>query len=385
MKRILITGGSGFIGAHLARMAVGQDYNVTCLVRNTSPSTRLDGLAVRRAYGDVTDRESLAAAIRGQDVVFHLAGCVKAIQPRRFYEINEEGTRNIAEACAARSTPPVLIVVSSLSAAGPSTPEKPRREGDPPSPVSHYGRSKLAAENAARKLADSVPTTIVRPPVVFGEGDAATYELYRLIARWGIHVVPSWREHRLSLIHVEDLVSLLLLAAKGGKRLPEPSQPSWRPGEGCYFAAGERDVSFAEWGRMIGHALGRRKTRIVRVGPAIRWSVACIATAMSIVSRRPSYFTIDKAREAGAGSWTCSAESAATDLGFKVGATLRERTQQTARCYLDEACFHRNLELFRQPSLTNDLIAAAAEAEGLDDIDPLKEFSAACRSELLAR
>ncbi len=241
----------------------------------------------------------------------------------------------------------------------------------------------MAAENAVRKFADSVPTTIVRPPVVFGEGDDAAYEIYRLIARSGIHVVPTWREHHLSLIHVDDLVSLLLSAEKLGKRLPRLSQQSLRQGEGCYFAAAERDVSFAEWGRMIGQALGRRRTRIVHVGPAIRWSAACIATAMSMVSRRPSYFTLDKAREAGAGSWTCSAEAATADLAFKVGATLIERIQQTARCYLEETCFHRILDLFRQPSLTNDLIAAAAEAEGLDDMAPLKRFSMDCRSELL--
>lgn len=183
MTKVLISGATGFIGTHLAQAAVSQGYDVTCLMHRTLPSQRLDRLSVRRVCGNVTDRDSLAAAVQGQDIVFHLAGCVKAIQPCRFYEINEQGTRNIAEVCAARTTPPVLIVVSSLAAAGPSSPERPRREDDdPPRPVSHCGRSKLAGENAARQLADRVPTTIVRPPVVFGEGDPATCEIYRPIA-----------------------------------------------------------------------------------------------------------------------------------------------------------------------------------------------------------
>lgn len=203
MTRALISGATGFIGRHLVRAAVSRGYDVTCLVRATSETKRLDGLKARRICGDVTDRDSLAAAIKGQDVVFHLAGCVKAIQPGRFYEINERGTRNIAEVCAAKTTPPILIVVSSLAAAGPSAPRRPLREGDPPSPVSHYGRSKLAGENAARNLADRVPTTIVRPPMVFGEGDPTSGKLYRAIARWGVHIVPTWREHWLSLIHAE--------------------------------------------------------------------------------------------------------------------------------------------------------------------------------------
>ena len=218
MTKVLISGATGFIGGRLAQMAMLQGYDVTCLVRAGSATKRVDGLSMRRVCGDVTDRDSLAAAVQGQDIVFHLAGCVKALQPCRFYEINEQGTRNIAEACSARTTPPVLIVVSSLAAAGPSSPERPRREDDQPRPVSHYGRSKLAGENAARQLANRVPTTIVRPPVVFGEGDPATCEIYRPIARWGVHVVPTWREHWISLIHVDDLAHLLLLAAEWGKR-----------------------------------------------------------------------------------------------------------------------------------------------------------------------
>ena len=136
---------------------------------------------------------------------------------------------------AAQSTPPVLIVVSSLAAVGPSSSGRPRREGDPPSPVSHYGRSKLAGENAARKFADRVPTTIVRPSVVFGDGDPATGELYRPIARWGVHVVPTWREHRLSLIHVDDLVSLLLLAAKSRKAVAGIVAAAVDAGQGLLF------------------------------------------------------------------------------------------------------------------------------------------------------
>jgi nucleoside-diphosphate-sugar epimerase len=101
MTKVLITGATGFIGRHLARAAVSQGYGVTCLVRATSAAKRLDGLSARRVCGDVTDRDSLVTAIQRQDVVFHLAGCVKAIQAGRFYEVNEQSIRNVAEACAA--------------------------------------------------------------------------------------------------------------------------------------------------------------------------------------------------------------------------------------------------------------------------------------------
>ena len=81
MTRAFITGATGFIGRHLARAAVSHGYDVTCLVRATSATKSLDELNVRQVCGDVTDRESLPGAIRGQDVVFHLAGCVKRFGP----------------------------------------------------------------------------------------------------------------------------------------------------------------------------------------------------------------------------------------------------------------------------------------------------------------
>jgi nucleoside-diphosphate-sugar epimerase len=114
--------------------------------------------------------------------VYHLAGLVKAIQVRQLYQVNCQGVANVARACAAQITPPTLLVISSLAAMGPSSPQRPRLESDPPAPVSHYGRSKLAGEQAARQWARDAPITILRPPVVFGERDPATYEIFRPIA-----------------------------------------------------------------------------------------------------------------------------------------------------------------------------------------------------------
>ena len=168
MAKVLVTGGTGFIGRHLVERLVERGDDVTCLVRNVKRAAVLGDLDVRSAIGDVTDAESLDDAVAGAEVVYHLAGATLVFSAEQFHRVNETGARNVADACAAQSTPPVLVFVSSLAAAGPTTPEQPRVESDLPNPVSNYGKSKWAGEQRLMEMAAKLPITIVRPPIVIG-------------------------------------------------------------------------------------------------------------------------------------------------------------------------------------------------------------------------
>jgi nucleoside-diphosphate-sugar epimerase len=262
-------------------------------------------------------------------VVFHLAGLVKALRTEDFLRVNAGGVESVAAACADRAQRPVLIVVSSLAAAGPCAGDQPRVEGDSPAPVSAYGRSKLAGELAAARYATKLSISVVRPPIVFGPGDRGVLEMFRPIAQSGLHVVPCWEERRVSLIHVADLVSLLLLAAEKGERL----RPDGAPGQGVYFVAAEHDPTYAELGQAMAKALGRKRAIIVHMPGPLSRLVGLCGDALGRVRQRAGWVNSDKMAEALAGPWTCSSAKARRQLGYSPAATLAERLGETAQWY----------------------------------------------------
>ncbi|HUT11089.1 MAG TPA: NAD-dependent epimerase/dehydratase family protein [Thermoguttaceae bacterium] len=335
MAKVLVTGASGFVGSHLAAALCRQGDEVTCLVRKTSVVDRLRPLGLRLVYGSVTEPDSLQAAVAGNEIVYHVAGSTKAFRKEHLFKVNEQGTANVARACAEQTTPPVLVVVSSLAAAGPAPDGQPRTEADPAEPVSNYGRSKLAGERAAEQFADRLPITIVRPPIVVGEADRDGFAMFRAISRFRIHLVPTFRPRRYSLIHAADLANLLILAARRGTRLSSgPTDGPSPPGH--YFAACEVHPTYAQLGRMVAAALGRRRVLVLPANPLAVRMAATLSEVCSRIVRRPNILNFDKVREIRAGSWLCSAQAATDELGYSPAAPLPERLRQTAEWYRRE-------------------------------------------------
>lgn len=330
-QSVLVTGASGFIGHHLVRRLIELRYRVSCLVRATSCIDELKLIGAKIVTGDVTDRASIGRALAESQagIVFHLAGLTKTLQTDDFMHMNADGAESVAAACADCTDKPVLVVVSSLAAAGPCVLGKPLVESDAPKPVSAYGCSKLAAEQAAARYAAAVPISIVRPPMVFGPGDMGMLEMFRPIARWGIHVVPGQGERCFSLIHVTDLVEGLLLVAEKGERL----RPSGLPWEGIYFIAADDYPTYAELGHAIAIALGKKRAAVVHMPKPLMKLAGLCGDAMGRIRRRPTWINSDKMTEAMAGSWMCSSAKARIHLGWCPEAALAERLYETAQWY----------------------------------------------------
>lgn len=329
-QSVLVTGASGFIGGHLVRRLTARGCRVSCLVRAASLVDELQLAGAELVACDIADRSGLARAIAASNarVVFHLAGRVRALDPGDFMRVNAGGVEAIAQACADQPDPPVLVLVSSLAAAGPSG-ETPTVERDPPTPVSLYGRSKFAGEQVAMRYADASPITVVRPCIVFGAGDLGMYEVFRPIARSGLHVVGGSGDRRVSLVAVADLVECLVLAAEQGERLVPGV-----PGQGIYFAAAE-DVSYVELGTAIARALRVPSPRILRLPEWSMHTIGRFGDVVSQIRRRPGWVGRDKVRDVLAGSWTCSSAKARQQLGWSPAAPLDDRLRETAQWYRD--------------------------------------------------
>ncbi len=329
-QSVLVTGASGFIGKHLVARLIARGCRVSCLVRPTSEVADLRASGASLCIGDVNDRTGVARAIAAAEacVVFHVAGLVRALHADDFTQVNAQGVAAVAAACTAQAQHPVLVLISSLAAAGPSG-VAPQQESDPPLPVSAYGHSKLAGEQAAGRFAGVLPITIVRPCIVFGPGDAGTFELFKPIARSGVHVVHGHGTRRVSLISVADLVECIVLAAENGERLvPDGS------GRGIYFAAAG-DLSYRELGSALGRALGRDGVRIISLPGWLLRMIGASGDIVSRIRRRPGWVGSDKVSELLAGSWTCSSEKARRQLAWSPGAPLAARLRETAQWYRD--------------------------------------------------
>lgn len=330
---IFVTGATGFVGRNLVEKLISSGNRVRCLVRKSSRADFLKEMpAVEVFYGDLFDETLLRQCISGVSTVYHVAGCVTALTQQEMLDVNAGYTRKIAEICAEQPTPPVVVYVSSLAAAGPSAKNRPHVESDVPAPVSHYGISKLAAENALREYADRVPISVVRPGIVFGRYDVLFRPWLTSVKRTGIFFVPAYRSTSFSLVPVDDVIQIMLAAAECGERLPanDARTPETDQGQGIYYAASPPPVSYLQMGKVFGKAVGRRRVITVAAGKWIFFLVCRVGLLIGKWTGKTPPLNPDKYREAMAEGWACSGEKAERQLGVPPEMPLEEALKKTA-------------------------------------------------------
>jgi len=217
----LVTGATGFIGSHVVRKLVERGERVRVLLRKTSKTSNIDGLDVEKVYGDVLDSESIRAAIKGCDTLYHVAGLVssKKAHYKKMRAINIDGTINVLSAALDEGVQRA-VYTSSIAAIGVE-PDGAIANEETSFKLEHLGiqyiNTKHYAENEAIRIyKKGLPLVIVNPSVVVGPGD-----IY--LASCGFVVMyykrryPGYIDGGINLVSVEDVAEGHLLAAEKGR------------------------------------------------------------------------------------------------------------------------------------------------------------------------
>lgn len=248
-----LTGGSGFVGSHVARLLVREGARVRCLVRPTSRTDELRALGVELCEGDVRDRASIRAAMAGAGVVFHCAADYRLqADPAELAETNVDGTDNVMRAAFELCVPRV-VHTSSVATLAPSDSGAPVDESaraTAEAAVGAYKRTKVLAERLTEGwAADGLPVVIVNPSTPVGEGDAKPTPTGQMIVDFLNGRMPAYVDTGLNLVDVRDVALGHLLAAQRG-----------RPGE--TYILGNANLSLREILELVGRSVGRRAPRV---------------------------------------------------------------------------------------------------------------------------
>jgi nucleoside-diphosphate-sugar epimerase len=297
---IAVTGGTGFVGQALIDVLVSQGREVRALARRTQQARK----KVRWIPGDLADHEGLRALVEGVEAIIHVAGVVNAPDPAAFEAGNVAGTLALIEAAIAAGVPR-FVFVSSLSAREPG--------------LSAYGRSKAKAEKLVK--ASGLDWTIVRPPAIYGPRDREMFELFRS-AKWG--VIPTPKEGRASLIHVDDLARLLTALVPGGEAV---THRTMEPDDGK-----RGGWEHYELARAIGHAVGRRPKVLALSKRTMEWA----AKADGMMRGKRAKLTLDRVGYLTHPDWVVSHGGRIPTSLWRPRIETREGLRATAQWYREQ-------------------------------------------------
>jgi nucleoside-diphosphate-sugar epimerase len=220
---VLVTGGSGFIGSHLVESLLdeGRRVKVLALKKPIEPIEEENLKVIKKkgaeiAYGDLRDKESLMPAVKGVDVVFHLAAISRPmrIPTRMYYEVNRDGTKNLLEA-AHRADVQKFVHTSTVSVLGGSPDGHPLTAEEYQPTVQHYGLSKKEGEHLTLRYfwQRGLPVTVIRPCLTYGPRCLVRLIMFKYVQR-GLFPLFNHGEAKMEFCYVDNLVQAIRSAEK---------------------------------------------------------------------------------------------------------------------------------------------------------------------------
>jgi dihydroflavonol-4-reductase len=307
--KVFVTGATGFVGSHVARLLAEQGADLRLLTRKTSRTELIDSIRHERVVGDLTDAGSLARGMQGCEFCFHVAADYRlwTPDPKEMYDANVEGTRNVIYA-AQQAGVRRVVYTSSVATMGFGY---DGTECDEQSPVSladmigHYKRSKFLAEQVAIEAGkQGANVVIVNPTAPIGEQDIKPTPTGRIVLDFLKHGFPAYVDTGLNLVDVREV-------ARGHVAAMEKAKPAER-----YILGGE-NLTLKQVLDKLAAITGIPAPRVKLPYGVALISAVCDTTFTGMIMRREPRVTLDAVRMGRKKMWASSAK-AERDLGWRI-------------------------------------------------------------------
>jgi nucleoside-diphosphate-sugar epimerase len=320
-EKVLVTGAGGFIGSHLVESLLDKGYEVVCLLRPGEDVRWIKDLEATLIYGDLTQKKTLYEPIKGVSYVYHLAARMGGGDKiSDLYAVNYEGSKNLYQACIESGVKlKRFLFASSFAAVGPSDNSRVLDEKSPPNPISHYGKSKLLAENFLRENGEKIPYTIVRLPLVYGPRSLKGLYVMFKIVNSGFELLLRKSESNLGF--VKDIIKGMILSAEAPIAVGQ-----------IYFLGEDRIFNSRELFMHIADAMGK-KTKKIRVPYFILYSLAFFLEIFAGITGTHTPLHRDSLSAYLGSNWRFSMKKAEKELNFKTEYPLEEGLKITSNWY----------------------------------------------------
>ncbi len=328
MKKILITGASGFIGSFLVEEALIRGYRVYAAIRKSSNKMYLTDARINFFTINLDNKKQLVddfIKFRQEGILFdyviHNAGVTKVIKKSDFETVNFQYTKNLVEALIeAECIPEKFIYLSSLGAYGPGNEITwdPIKESDMPCPQSLYGKSKYNAEQFIKEQ-NLLTYIIIRPTGVYGPRDTDYFSFIKTI-NLSIEPYIGSLNKLLSFVYVKDLTRIIFIALQS--RVINKS----------YFVTDGKTYTSKEFAQIVKKALSKKTIKFIVPKVFVR-IISLGAEKLSLLFNEPSVLNADKYITLTAGNWSCDSSQAEQDFSFKAEYDLVSGITETIKWY----------------------------------------------------
>jgi dihydroflavonol-4-reductase len=309
LKPTLVTGASGFVGWHVARLLTERGHRVRALLRPGSQIPELDiETGIETVIGDLRDPASLERAAAGCGLVFHVAADYRlwSKDPREMYRSNVDGVRNMLQ--AARSAGVERVVYTStvgcigVPDGGIGDESQPCSIGEM---AGDYKRSKFQGEQVALDFAKSgFPVVIVNPTAPMGDHDFKPTPTGQIVADFLRGAMPAFVDTGLNIVHVRDVAAGQLLACEHGK-----------PGE--RYILGSENLTLRQILEELA-AISGRKAPTIEIPYFVAWMAGAVGTGVASITGKAPRASLEAVRMSKKKMWV-SHEKAARELGYAPG------------------------------------------------------------------